>query len=1033
MTGKRLLPYGGLLLVMLFGERVLSQSTDTPGESDAGTIDLYEEQLSKAIPDGRGRFVGRIYDAKSGKPLEGVGLSIEETNDLTLTDEEGRFMIDDVEPGTYTIVISQSGFEPSRAEGVVIAAGEVSTLARARAALEPAAIDESDEIFEMDEIEVVAELVEDGMDSQLFDQQEMRELVSMMGREEFSRTGASNVGDAVKNMAGANVRDGKYAVIRGLGDRYSNTTLNGAYIPSADPSKKAVQLDLIPTHLVERLVTYKVFTPNLPAEFSGGAIDIQTIRFPDELSISFSAGMEYNENTTGKEMLVNADRRMDYLGETSDSFPNGVPDPFDFPTGDSRQRNPPSERQIEATRVWRTLHNAGSSRPSSRTAEPGRGWSLSYGNSFETDKGKLGVILAANHDRDFQIVTDREINRGAKLFNNQFDLTQTQRQDVYESEIAWGLLGNLAWQPNENHEVGLAVVKYVSARDQVKVGRRGASSEAGNIADPRDGLPGIPEEYLGSVGRVYTGFDEIGYLYRSQETVQLDGAHNIGLLNSGIKFDWIFSHSEATEDRPDQRHLKGFDVDYTADSLGDHPNVDPGDLDPSKGEVFTATELLGNNPDAAFREYLTTDESLWQLKGDLVIPVWERDEERKFEIGTGYSYSSRERQVRGRFFSYDYGSDIQREINNRESTAGIDFIDNFDSDEDIIGLRRNGVILEDLTARGNTVRNLDAFSRINAAYLMGNFSWGGLEVVGGVRFEHEKRSYKLLRGLNNTGLVDELNPDEAQENDYFLPALSINYRFGEEENHILRFGYGRTLARPTFYEYAPVRTVDQGTGDEIRGNQDLVDTVIDNFDLRYEFYPNPGELISVSLFHKEMTDPIVTIVQNTSGSGTFRSWQNSPSGFIQGIELEYRKRFLEYFTLATNFTYINSEIEGVFDSEGRPLGSGTVFEGQPEYIFNARLSFDYPDWGVSADLNYNYVDDILTNVSADPRVSNIFQRGTHGLDFIVSKAWDNGWKAKFSAKNLLDTKREQYYEGEGLVYDGFQVGRTFSLSLSYDY
>ena len=166
----------------------------------------------------------------------------------------------------------------------------------------------------------------------------------------------------------------------------------------------------------------------------------------------------------------------------------------------------------------------------SRTAEPGRGWSLSYGNSFETDKGKLGVILAANHDRDFQIVTDREINRGAKLFNNQFDLTQTQRQDVYESEIAWGLLGNLAWQPNENHEVGLAVVKYVSARDQVKVGRRGASSEAGNIADPRDGLPGIPEEYLGSVGRVYTGFDEIGYLYRSQETVQLDGTHNFGLL-----------------------------------------------------------------------------------------------------------------------------------------------------------------------------------------------------------------------------------------------------------------------------------------------------------------------------------------------------------------------------------------------------------------------------------------------------------------------------------------------------------------------
>ena len=652
---------------------------------------------------------------------------------------------------------------------------------------------------------------------------------------------------------------------------------------------------------------------------------------------------------------------------------------------------------------------------------------------MDTDQGRIGVVLAANHDSDYQIITDREVNRGAKLFDGEFDLTQTQVQDTYDTEVNWGALGNLAWQPNEDHELALTVVKYVSARDQVKQGRRVASSEAGNIADPRDGLPGIPVEYLGSVGRVFAGYDEIGYLYRSQDTVQLDGGHNLGGLNSGIKFDWIFSHSDAIEDRPDQRHLRGFDVDYTASSLEDHPNVDPGDLNPDLGSVFTATELLGNNPDNGFREYLTTEESLWQLKGDLTIPLWERDEERKFDLGMGYSYSSREREVRGRFFSYEYGSDILRTINDRNSTAGIEFLEDFDSDVNILGLRRNGIRLDDLTARGNTVRNVNAFSRINAAYLMGNFNWNGLEIVAGVRFEHEKRSFKLLRGLNQTALVDELNPDEAQENSYFLPALSLKYTFGEEENHILRFGYGRTLARPTFYEYAPVRTVDQATGDEIRGNQDLTDTVIDNFDLRYEYYPNPGELFSVSLFHKEMQDPIVTIVQNTSGSGTFRSWQNSPSGFIQGVELEYRKRFLDYFTIATNATYIRSEIEGVVDNAGRSLGSGTVFEGQPEYIFNARLSFDYPDWGLSADLNYNYVDDILTNVSADPRVSNIFQRGIHGLDLIVSKDWGNGWKAKFSAKNLLDSKYEQYYEGEDLVYDGYQTGRTFSIGLSYDY
>ncbi len=999
----------------------------------AGDLDLYQDQLSKPIESSKGRFVGKAYDAKSGKPLVGVAIQIQETGDLTITDDKGRFIIDQVEPGTYTIIISQTGYQPMQAEGVSIRSGELTTLASVSGALEPAPVEESDEVFEMDEIEVVAELVEEGQDSTLFDQQEMRELVSMMGKEEFSRTGASNVGDAVKNMAGANVRDGKYAVIRGLGDRYSNTTLNGAYIPSADPSKKAVQLDLIPTHLVERLVTYKVFTPQLPAEFSGGAIDIQTIRFPEELTIKVSAGIKYGENTTGKDLLVNADRELDYLGTTSDGFPNGIPDPFPFPGGDTRARNPPSDRQTEAQRVWSSLHNAGSSRPDVEEALLGRSWSVTYGNSVDTDVGQLGVVLAANHSSDYQLIEGREVNRGAKLFEGEFGLTQSQVQDSYDVEVSWGGLANLAWKPNDKHDLGLTVLRYVSAQDSVQRGRQIASSERGIIADPRDGLPGVPVEYLGATGRGFEAYDEIGYLYRSQDTVQLDGSHNLGGMNSGVKLDWIFSTSDAIEDRPDQRHLRGFNVDFADGSLADHPNVDPDTLNPGLGSVFTATNVLGDNRDNGFREYLTTEESLWQLKSDLTIPLWEPDEDRKFELKMGYSYSSRERQVRGRFFSYNYGNDILRQINDRNSAIGIDFLRDFDSDVDILGLRREGIQLDDQTARGNTVRNVDAFSRINAAYIMGNFTWGGLEIVAGARFEREQRSYKLLQGLNQTALVNELNPDDVEKNAYLLPALSLKYAFGEDDNHILRFGYGRTLARPTFYEYAPVRTVDQATGDEIRGNQALTDTLIDNFDLKYEYYPTPGELFSVSLFHKKMTDPIVTIVQNTSGSGSFRSWQNSPGGFIQGVELEYRKRFLDYFTLATNATYIRSEIEGVVDDQGRSLGSGTVFEGQPEWIFNARLSFDHEDWGVKADLNYNYVSDILTNVSADPRVSNIFQKATHSLDFVASKSWENGWAVKFSAKNLLDTKREQFYEGEGLVYDGYRTGRTFSLGVSYDY
>ena len=370
MNGNRILTLCYLIVALAHGCLGLSaQEAGTENEltAEVSAIDLYQEQLSKSIEPTKGRFVGKVYDAKSGKPIVGAGIQIEETRDLTLTDDKGRFIIDQVEPGTYTVIISQGGYQPMRAENVTIKSGEVSTLASTSGGLERAPMETSDELYEMDEIEVVAELVEEGMESNLFDRQEMRELVSIVGKEQFSRTGSNNVGDALKSQSGTNVQDGKYAVIRGLGDRYSNTTLNGAYIPSADPSRKAVQLDLIPTHLVENLVTHKAFLPDLPGEFSGGAIDIQTIRFPEELTIKLSVGDKFGENTTGKEMLVNSDRRMDFLGETSDGLPDDIPDAFGLRgLGVRSPSNPPSEDQLQAQRVWRAIHEAGSMRPGSR-------------------------------------------------------------------------------------------------------------------------------------------------------------------------------------------------------------------------------------------------------------------------------------------------------------------------------------------------------------------------------------------------------------------------------------------------------------------------------------------------------------------------------------------------------------------------------------------------------------------------------------------------------------------------------------------
>ncbi|MEM7396133.1 MAG: TonB-dependent receptor, partial [Verrucomicrobiota bacterium] len=406
-------------------------------------------------------------------------------------------------------------------------------------------------------------------------------------------------------------------------------------------------------------------------------------------------------------------------------------------------------------------------------------------------------------------------------------------------------------------------------------------------------------------------------------------------------------------------------------------------------------------------------------------------------LKSGIGYNEKQRDIRGRLFKYDFGSTLRRNINN-DDQFGVDFLADYDSDEYIDGTNRGGegLWLDEQTRSGNTIRNLDAFQDINAAYLMGTLSWDNLKITGGFRFEQEERGFNVITELNREEDANRLNEIGPQNNSYILPAISAVYSMGgteDEPTHFFRVAYGRTIARPTFYEYAPIRTVDQATGLEIRGNGALEDTLIDNFDLRWEWFPAPTDLVSVSFFHKQMDSPIVTTVGTRAGSKFFRSWDNSPSGFIQGIELEYRKQlsgWFQHFLVSTNFTYILSEIEPI-EQEGGGTGSASVYEGQPSYIFNLNLGYDNPETGWAANLVYNYTGEILTDVSADDQVPNIFKEGFSQLDFVVSKTFQtenflNGVKLKLAVKNILDSEVRRFYEGESLTYDSYFNGRSFS-------
>ncbi len=981
---------------------------------------------------GRGVLRVEVYDGDSGTPLQGVSVLVTETGMGGLTNAQGVVEVDIVE-GSYTVLITETGYRIETVEGVEVLPVATKTIRRG---LERRAAEEEDSIWEMERFVVVADLVEGGTEVLLLDRRELASLVNLIGSADFSRLDLGDVGAAVRQLPGVNIVDGRYAVIRGLGDRYSATTLNGALIPSADPSKKAVQLDLIPTHLVESIAAEKTFVPYLSAEFAGGNVDIRTLQFPEERIVKVGAGVSYGDLVTGEKVYRNPDRSMNVWGRVDDSMPP-VGSPVDFPRGVARSTEPPSEDQLEADEVWSRLHTNGSMRPRQSTADPNQGFELTLGDSFESRVGKLGVVLALTQDRKFQFRESVEVNRGSNNLGS-FQVRQGQTEVRSEEEVTWGGLINTAVEFAEGHQVGFTLMSNNASADSITLGRRVVNDEDNSVVNPVDGGRGLVRRYNGASARVFRSFDEIEYLDRSLEVRQLQGTHLFEEWD-GFQFDWLVSGAEAEEDRPDSRFLRSFELDYADPSLDTFPGLNPADLDPDRGTQFTQGNPLGGNPTNSFREFLNTFEEGLNLKSDLTIPLWGYGEEkRNSSMKLGFSYNDKERFVRGRLFKYDLGSQLRTNLV-RDHQLGIDLQRDWDNPGRIDGSARNGdaIYFTDLTRAGNTIRNLDAQSEISAGYWMAEANYDAWRIRGGVRFEAEERGFEVIPELNSSVQADALNakaggPGNPIRNEYALPSIGLDYTFGEDDQHLIRLAYGRTVARPTFYEFAPIRTVDQTDGLEVRGNEELVDTEIDNFDLRWEWYPKSDEIVSLSFFLKEMEQPIVTTVGTTASSGFFRSWQNSPAGTLRGVELEFRKYFFENWLISSNLTYIDSEIDPIAQ-QGGGTGSATVFEGQPEWIFNLIFGYENPDWGFDANLIYNYTGDILTDVSADPNVPNILRESVHTLDFVMSKEFKNGLKLKFTARNLLDSDYRKFYEGQELSYEEYSIGRTFGISASWDF
>jgi len=260
--------------------------------------------------DKNGVITGKVLDVSTGEALVGAVVKLDSTKLGAVCDLEGAFKIAKVPAGTYTIVATLVGFADTRIDSIVVKSGEVTTCS----------ITLSTEAVQVDEVVVKAKAIRETEAAVLKERRESTAVTDAVSAETISKAGGSDAVEAIKQVTGTTVVDGKSVFVRGLGDRYMNVRLNGSELPSTSQYNTTVQVDLFPSGLISNIVTQKTFTPDKPGNFTGGSVDIETKSFPDKPSLTFSMSTSFNPQSNLTDKYLTYDSGSTWTGTASDTI-----------------------------------------------------------------------------------------------------------------------------------------------------------------------------------------------------------------------------------------------------------------------------------------------------------------------------------------------------------------------------------------------------------------------------------------------------------------------------------------------------------------------------------------------------------------------------------------------------------------------------------------------------------------------------------------------------------------------------------------
>lgn len=919
----------------------------TAQPSTQPTANSQQPQRRAAKPDNataaHGTISGTVLD-KEGFPVIGATVMVVGMSGKgDATDLKGHYAITGLPSRSFTVEASCISYQKMRVSDVKVHGGRTTKL---DFILQEAT-------SELQGVTVTASYNNATANALLAQQKNRMAMSDGISADLIRKTPDNNVAQVLGRVSGVTIDKGKYVVVRGMSERYNNVQLNGAALPSTEPNKRNFSFDVIPAGLVDKVTIAKTFTPDLPAEFTGGLVEVNTLSVPTKKFLNVSIGTGINTISTGKTMETGINYASDYLfGNIKDrkwATEDHSAEAADVYCKNAAQRNPIQFFKYKAL--------------------PLQTYSLTAGIPITLHNGhKLGAVLALTYRNEQTIHNIKE----ARMISAD-SLFRTNR--AYNFVTATGAVLNMGWQAR-NHKI---------------TWRNLFNNRFTHTTTDRF----IVTDYTAWWTRELYSNPLRTLMFQTQ----MDGEHKF--WEDQLILTWNASYNKVNRTNPNTALVE-------ANMVGDRYTTNIFGWRPASGSAsqfdLTSGHLMYSDLNESKKTVGVNVEHPFEVAGN------------KQRVKAGYMGTFR----RSDFFQQYIKPHITSPTGQLPD-KGLPLNDAFNPK----WFEQGFAVYSPVGIMGSYADYYEGSQDVHAAYLMGDFTFfNRLHLTAGVRMEDAQTSTTTRTAILTSTSVNWNDTTISIKNTDWLPAATLVYNITPTLN--ARLAFSKTLARPEFREltFTPYYRVEDRMITYTKFGDYVKQSKITNWDLRFEWYPSLGEVVSLSLFHKKFKDPAeVYTWLRQDGHNYDEIHANLPEATAKGIELNVRKSlgfllpgsFLRDLWFTGNFSIIDGTVKLNYDesiqysykNRRRPL------MGMSPYTVNAGLGYFGKKF--SATVNYGRKGRSLL-LSAENDAYDIYENPRNVLDLqLAAKFLKNRLEVKFNASDLLHEDYILYRNCHGYI------------------